>query len=197
MTTLKTTNRATLDDLLKVKEKAELINGRIVRFMPTGLLPTRIAGRVYRELAAFAEEYLQGEAFTDSLGYAIDELPSGRESISPDVSYFVGESPENLMRFIEGFPTFAVEVRSENDYTPSAEREMASQARSAPQPPVGIGGRITGCCSPSRCARKTSGGFRLGPRPAGRPAPGRRTPARHALRPPAAIAPPTRPGRPA
>jgi len=31
------------------------------------------------------------------------------------------------MRFIEGPPTFAVEVRSENDYTPAAELEIAAK----------------------------------------------------------------------
>jgi Uma2 family endonuclease len=31
------------------------------------------------------------------------------------------------MRFIEGLPTFAVEVRSESDYGPAAEAEMAAK----------------------------------------------------------------------
>lgn len=31
------------------------------------------------------------------------------------------------MRFIDGSPTFAVEVRSENDYSQSARREMAAK----------------------------------------------------------------------
>jgi len=31
------------------------------------------------------------------------------------------------MRFIEGPPTFAVEVRSEGDYTPAAEKEIAAK----------------------------------------------------------------------
>jgi Uma2 family endonuclease len=31
------------------------------------------------------------------------------------------------MRFIEGPPTFAVEVRSENDYGPAADAEMAAK----------------------------------------------------------------------
>jgi Uma2 family endonuclease len=31
------------------------------------------------------------------------------------------------MRFLEGPPTFAVEVRSENDYTAAAEAEMAAK----------------------------------------------------------------------
>ena len=37
--------------------------------------------------------------------------------------------PANLMRFIEGTPTLAVEVRSENDYGPAAEIEMAAERR--------------------------------------------------------------------
>jgi Uma2 family endonuclease len=31
------------------------------------------------------------------------------------------------MKFIEGTPTFAVEVRSEGDYTPAAQREMVAK----------------------------------------------------------------------
>ncbi len=31
------------------------------------------------------------------------------------------------MKFVEGAPQFAVEVRSENDYGPAAEREMAAK----------------------------------------------------------------------
>ncbi len=31
------------------------------------------------------------------------------------------------MRFIDGAPTFAVEVRSEHDYGPAAERDMAAK----------------------------------------------------------------------
>ena len=49
-----------------------------------------------------------------------------REAFSPDAVYHVG--PRTGLRFLEGAPIFAVEVRSENDYGPAAEREMASQA---------------------------------------------------------------------
>lgn len=124
MPELMTPTRATLDDLLKVKEKAELINGRIVRFMATGHLPNLIAGRIYRMLSEFVEVYLQGVVYTDNIGFVVDELPSGRLSFSPDVAYYHGPLPENLMRFIEGPPTFAVEVRSEGDYTQIAERDQ-------------------------------------------------------------------------
>src|SRR5439155_8778766 len=63
----------------------------------------------------------------DGIGYAVPELPSGRESFSPDVSFYRGAAPVNLMRFIEGTPTLGVEVRSENDYGPAAETAMAAK----------------------------------------------------------------------
>jgi Uma2 family endonuclease len=47
---------------------------------------------------------------------------SHRKSFSPDALYTF-DLPENRMRFIEGAATFAVEVRSENDYGPTADAE--------------------------------------------------------------------------
>jgi Uma2 family endonuclease len=119
--------RATLDDLYRTPGKAELIGGRIVPFMPTGRKPNRVAFRIARSLDDRANQTGRGEAFTDNMGFAIPELPSGRESFSPDASYYEGPLPANPMRFIEGPPTFAAEVRSENDYGPAAETEMAGK----------------------------------------------------------------------
>src|SRR5438270_9325898 len=119
--------RATLDDLYRTLEKAELIGGRIVRFMATGRKPNRVASRIFRGLVDHATQTRKGEAYTDNIGFAIPELPSGRESFSPDASYYDGPLPANPMRFIEGPPTFAAEVRSENDYGPAAEAEMADK----------------------------------------------------------------------
>ena len=118
--------RATLDDLYRVDGKAELIGGRIVHHMASGRKPNRVAFRIARSLDDYAEATGRGEAFTDNMGFAVPELPSGRESFSPDAAYYVGPFPANPMRFIEGPPTFAVEVRSENDYGPAAERDMAA-----------------------------------------------------------------------
>lgn len=119
--------RATLDDLYRTPEKAELIGGRIVTFMATGRKPNRVAGRIYRSLDDHAVLIRSGEAFTDNMGFAVTILPSGRESFSPDASYHRGPFPKDPMRFINGAPHFAAEVRSENDYTPSAELEMAEK----------------------------------------------------------------------
>lgn len=119
--------RATLDDLYRTPEKAELIGGRIVRFMATGHKPNRVAGRIYRSLDDYADTTRRGVAYTDNIGFAVPELPSGRESFAPDASYYDGPLPANLMRFIEGPPTFAAEVRSENDYGAAAEITLAEK----------------------------------------------------------------------
>jgi Uma2 family endonuclease len=118
---------ATIADLLRETGKAELIGGRIVQLMPTGFLPNRIAGRIFRSLDEYAEQSDRGIAGTDNLGYTVPTLPSGRQSFAPDASYYDGVLPQNRMRFIEGAPTLAVEVRSENDYGDDAEGALAAK----------------------------------------------------------------------
>src|SRR5437764_11870958 len=119
---------ATLADLHGVEGKAELIGGRIVRFMASGRLPSRVAMRIGRSLDDYATRRGVGEGFGDGVGYALrPKLPNGRESFQPDASYYNGPLPSNPMEFIEGAPTFAVEVRSEYDYGPAKDREYAAK----------------------------------------------------------------------
>jgi len=125
--TIPTSIRATLADLAKVPGKAELIGGRIVHFMATGFRPSRTAARIFQSLDAYAEATGQGLAFTDNMGFAVSELTSGRESFSPDAAFYSGALPDDLMDFIEGPPTLAIEVRSKGDYGPAAEREIAAK----------------------------------------------------------------------
>jgi len=120
-------SRATLDDLYRTAGKAELIGGRIVHLMATGLKPNRVAGRIFRSLDDYSEQFGKGVALTDNMGFSVAELPSGRESFSPDAAYYAGPLPSNSMRFIEGAPNFGAEVRSENDYGDAAEVEMAEK----------------------------------------------------------------------
>ena len=86
-----------------------------------------MAFRIARSLDDHAESTGRGVVFTDSMGFAVAELASGRESFSPDASYYAGPIPENPMRFVWRPPTFAVEVRSETDYGPAAERALAAK----------------------------------------------------------------------
>jgi Uma2 family endonuclease len=120
-------HRATRDDLYRTPGKAELIGGRIVEQMPTGIRPNEVAGNIYASLRVFTAQLKRGKAFTDNIGYTVPELLSGRESFSPDASFYDGPLPANLMRFVEGPPTFAAEVRSENDYGDAAEDELAAK----------------------------------------------------------------------
>jgi Uma2 family endonuclease len=121
-----TTFRATLDDLYRTEGKAELIGGRIVQ-MASGHLPVIVAGNIFVDLRLFTKAAKKGIAYGDGVGFAVPEMASGRESFSPDTSYYDGPLPANLMRFIERPPTCAVEVRSENDYGDAAEDSMAAK----------------------------------------------------------------------
>jgi Uma2 family endonuclease len=96
--------------------------------MPSGDAPSEIAFEIAVRLRDHARNTGLGVAFPDGVGYAIDPpLPGGRQSFSPDASYHVGPRPRNRMKFIDGAPTFAVEVRSENDYGDASEAEQAAK----------------------------------------------------------------------
>ena len=95
--------------------------------MSTGRKPNRVVFRIVRSLDDHANQTGAGEAYTDNMGYAVLVLPSEREAFSPDASYHRGPFPKNPMRFIQGAPHFAAEVRSENDYGPAAEVDMADK----------------------------------------------------------------------
>ena len=121
MTQLKS---ATIEELaLAHPGKAELINGAIVEMSPTGFLPNYVAGEVYASLREYARRTRSGYAIGDNAGFIVD-LPH-RQSFSPDAAFHIG-LPTG-MRFLEGAPVFAVEVRSENDYSKTAERELAEK----------------------------------------------------------------------
>src|SRR5918912_4261928 len=117
------TRTATVDDLARVAEhgKAELIDGVIISMSPTGFLPNYVAGEIYASLRDYARQTRTVYAIGDNAGFIVD-LPH-RSSFSPDAAFYTGKSTG--MRFLEGAPAFAVELRSENDYGRTAEREMA------------------------------------------------------------------------
>ncbi len=96
--------RATLDDLHRVEGKAELVGGRIVHYMPSGDLPSSAAFEIAISLRNHQKATGRGKAYADGVGYTVAELPSGRESFSPDASLYDGPHPVNRMRFIIGAP---------------------------------------------------------------------------------------------
>lgn len=114
---------ATIAELYKVEGKAELVDGEIVYMSPTGHRPGRASLDIAASLRAYERTVGGGVALPDNVGFVV-HLPH-RESFSPDAAWYVG--PDTGMRFCEGAPVFAVEVRSENDYGPAAERDMAAK----------------------------------------------------------------------
>ena len=114
---------ATIEDLYKIKQKAEIVNGEIILMSPTGSLPSYAAGEIFSSLREYSKRHKHGRAVTDNAGFVVD-LPN-RKSFSPDVAFYVGV--DSGMKFYQGAPVFAVEVRSEGDYGPRAERAMAAK----------------------------------------------------------------------
>lgn len=116
-------HKATIKELMRTPGKAELVNGEIVPMSPTGGRPNYAAGEIFVNLRQYARQTRTGYAVSDNAAFRVN-LPH-RKSFSPDVAYWTGHAP--TMSFYEGAPVFAVEVRSENDYGPQAEQEMAQK----------------------------------------------------------------------
>jgi Uma2 family endonuclease len=100
---------ATIDDLYKVDGKAELVNGEIVHMSPTGQLPHYAALEISMSLREYAKRTRRGYAFGDNAAFVVN-LPN-RKSFSPDAGFYAGKL--SGMKFFEGAPVFAVEVRIE------------------------------------------------------------------------------------
>jgi Uma2 family endonuclease len=119
---MSTKTEATIEDLYRVEGKAEIINGEIVHMSPTGGLPNSAAFEIALSLREYAKRTKRGYAVSDNAAFVVN-LPH-RKSFSPDAAFHVGAI---TMKFFEGAPVFAVEVRSEGDYGARAEREMAQK----------------------------------------------------------------------
>jgi len=123
---------ATLDDLYAAPNEGtcELVNGELVFMSPTGFSPARVATNIVVALHAYERVRGEGLALADGIAYVVNL--HNRRSSSPDASYtLVVPPPERKMKFIDGAPIFAAEVRSEyeHDYGPQADRAYADKRR--------------------------------------------------------------------
>ena len=119
---------ATLDDLYRVEGKAELVAGRIIHQVASGFDPSWTALEISVSLRQHARDLGIGYGLADGFGFALHPpLSNGRQSFSPNACYYLGKRPIRGMRFIDGVPAFAVEVRSENDYGPATEAAMQAK----------------------------------------------------------------------
>jgi Uma2 family endonuclease len=109
-----------VEQLYRTEGKAEIINGEIIEFMSTGDQPSSAATNILLSLKLYERQTKSGRAYSDNVGFLVN-LPN-RKSFSPDTSFFTGDRAG--MKFLQGSPIFAVEVRSENDYGKKAEVAM-------------------------------------------------------------------------
>jgi len=123
---MSTKSQATIEDLYRLPDdgKAEIINGEIALMSPTGDMPARAGGSIFVSLKG-VERQAGGRAYPDNVGFKVN-LPN-RQSFSPDAAFYVGKS--SGMKFLEGAPVFAAEIRSENDYGREAELKLASKRK--------------------------------------------------------------------
>jgi Uma2 family endonuclease len=112
---------ATLEDLERVEGKAELVDGRLVLMSPASDDHNTAAGNIFFSLKVYQRTVGGGRPYTDGIGFVTD----ARQTFSPDTAWYAG--PRFRGKLIRGIPTLAVEVRSEEDYGPAAERRMAAK----------------------------------------------------------------------
>lgn len=117
--------RDLVEELYLVDGKAEIIRGEIVRMSPAGGLHGVAATIILESLRRHQKRHGGGTAFPDNVGFIVD-LPD-RESFCPDVAWHPIDPSLLTEEFIEGAPSFAVEVRSPGDYTPSGERAIGEK----------------------------------------------------------------------
>jgi len=116
---------ATIEDLYSVPDigKAEIVRGEIVLMPPTGDDPGYAGDEIFVSLRVYGKRTQRGRAVGDNKGFRVNLAQ--RKSFSPDAAFYTGS--RTGMRFFEGAPVFAVEVRSEGDYGPKAEEDMATK----------------------------------------------------------------------
>ena len=125
---MSTATEVTTDELIEklysIEGKAEIVDRRIVRMSPSpaGNFPGSAAGAIYASLRLHAKR-VGGRAYADNVVFLIN-LPR-RKSFCPDAAYFT--RPRSGMKFLNGAPVFAVQVRSETDYAPGAEKQISDK----------------------------------------------------------------------
>jgi Uma2 family endonuclease len=116
-----------IDQVLCLKGRYEIVGGRIIELPMGGRLHAVISANIGVGLREWAAATGRGLGGSGGLDYHVPQLRPRRESFRPDAGYYVGPVSPDPMDGIPGAPTFAVEVRSKDDYGPAAELKMAEK----------------------------------------------------------------------
>lgn len=111
---------ALIEKLYRTEGKAEIVDGRVIKLERDGCLPNQAKLNIQMSLHKYQKEKANGFVVGSLVAFIVD-LPN-RKSFSPDTSFFTGERAG--MKFLQGAPIFAVEIRSENDYGKKADEAI-------------------------------------------------------------------------
>lgn len=118
---------ATIPDLFLIKGRAELIADRVVVYPLMG----EASGCAKVEILVALDDHSRrcpgSEAYGGTVVYAVPRMASGRQSFSPDVSFHANPPWNETAMWVEGPPTFAVEIRVWEDYQSDTEPDRASK----------------------------------------------------------------------
>lgn len=109
---------ATIADLERVSGKAEIVNGKLVLMSPSSGYHGMAALNIATSLKLYQRAVGGGTAYGDSVTFVVSET----RTFSPDAAWHPEPAPRRIVR---SAPLLAVEIRSESNYGPSAEREVA------------------------------------------------------------------------
>lgn len=109
---------ATIADLERVNGKAEIVNGKLVLMSPSSGYHGMAALNIATSLKLHQRIARGGTAYGDNVAFVVGET----RSFSPDVAWHSDPAQRGIVR---SAPLLAVEIRSESNYGPTAEREMA------------------------------------------------------------------------
>jgi Uma2 family endonuclease len=109
---------ATIADLERVSGKAEIVNGKLVLMSPSSGYHGMAALNIGTSLKLHQRAVGGGTAYGDNVTFVVSEA----RSFSPDAAWHPDPAARRL---VPSAPLLAVEVRSESNYGPAAEREMA------------------------------------------------------------------------
>jgi Uma2 family endonuclease len=112
-----------VDQLYHVAGKAEIVGDSIIMMSPASDQHGYASLEIAVSLRQYTRKKRAGRAVGDNIGFLCN-LPH-RKSFSPDAAYYTG--PRGGRKFFPQAPDFAVEVRSDDDYGPLAERDLAAK----------------------------------------------------------------------
>jgi Uma2 family endonuclease len=125
-----TTAEITLEDLMRLGKRVEIIEGEIVEMVAAGIAHLIIGNNIYDVVKPFAVANDLGPVFSDGLTYLMfAEAKRLKDSFVPDVSHI---RKQNLLPNIDiskpypGIPDWAVEVVSPGDDADKIQTKLAT-----------------------------------------------------------------------